>query len=175
MRNNKLSLSTLTILLFLSICSQNSFSTQAPISNPTPAPNRGIIPRVSDHYKTSPSFYNFNQLPIEQITPMIGRRFIIGTQISVIQWILKKGTVLSLHHHLNEQVTRVDKGELEVYSQGQKYVMEPGDIMIFPPNVPHEFIALKDTVIYEQHTPVRQDFLDPDFGKKLIAANIANK
>jgi len=139
----------------------------------TPAPGRGIIPIVSNHYKTKPSFYDFDRMPIEHITSTIGRRFIMGTQSMMTRWDLKAGTKLPLHFHLNEQITRVADGELAIYSQGQKYVVKAGQVMIFPPNVPHEFVAVKDTVVIEQHTPPRQDFINGDFEK--MVGSISNK
>lgn len=159
------------LLSFFSIilCLDNTYAGPANVSSP--APGRGVIPLVSDHYKTQPAFYDFDNLPAEKITDGVTRRFIMGTQSSVVRWELKAGTVLPVHFHVNEQITRVEKGSMEVYSQGLKYVMKPGQIMIFPPNVPHEFIALVDTVIYEQHTPARQDFLNPEFVSKM-AANV---
>ena len=51
----------------------------------------------------------------------------------------EKGRGGVVHHHANEQITWITQGEAEVYSQGKKYVMHAGDIMIIPPNVPHEF------------------------------------
>nr|MDQ2994621.1 cupin domain-containing protein [Pseudomonadota bacterium] len=128
---------------------------------------RGIIPQVSDHYKTLPSFYDFNQMPVEQISRGIQRRFIMGTQSSMIRWDLKAGVVLPVHFHVNEQVTRVEKGELMIYSQGQEYNVKAGQVMIFPPNVPHEFVALKDAVVIEVHAPARQDFINGEFDKMM--------
>ncbi len=130
-----------------------------------PAPGRGIIPAVSDHYKSQASFYNFDRLPVEQITKNIGRRFIMGAESVMIRWDLKAGTKLPVHFHMQEQVTRLEQGEMEVYSQGVKYVMTPGQVMIFPRNVPHEFVAVKDTIFIENQTPARQDFINGDFEK----------
>jgi quercetin dioxygenase-like cupin family protein len=39
--------------------------------------------------------------------------------------------------------------------------------MVFPPNVPHEFVAVEDSVFLDIQTPARQDFLAPDFIEKL--------
>src|SRR5437870_5791447 len=84
------------------LCSSSSFSATV-VSEP--APGRGIIPIVSDHYKTMPSFYDFDQMPVEQITSTIGRRFVMGTQSMITRWDLKAGTKLPLHFHVNEQIT----------------------------------------------------------------------
>jgi ribosomal protein L16 Arg81 hydroxylase len=48
----------------------------------------------------------------------------------------------------------------EVYSQGKKYVMHAGDIMIIPPNVPHEFRFIQDTIDIDIFSPRRQDWME---------------
>lgn len=139
----------------------------------TPAQGKGMIASVSDHYKNMPVFYDFKKLPVEHFGKTIGRSFIMGTQSTLIRWELKAGAVLPVHFHVNEQISRVEKGKLAVYSQGQKYELTDGQIMIFPPNVPHEFVALQDTVMFDQLTPARQDFINGEFDK--VAAKIFSK
>ena len=53
------------------------------------APGRGVIPMISNHYKTQPSLYDFHKMPGRQITPSVKRRFILGTESSLTQWTLK--------------------------------------------------------------------------------------
>jgi mannose-6-phosphate isomerase-like protein (cupin superfamily) len=62
--------------------------------------------------------------------------------------------------HMNEQITWITEGVAEVYSQGQKFIMKAGDIMVIPPNVPHEFIFTEDTIDIDIFAPGRQDWLD---------------
>ena len=38
--------------------------------------------------------------------------------------------------------------------------MKAGDVFIIPPNVPHEFFALEDTIDIDYFTPVREDWLN---------------
>ena len=45
-------------------------------------------------------------------------------------------------------------------AQGKKYVMHAGDIMIIPPNVPHEFRFTQDTIDIDIFSPQRQDWMD---------------
>jgi quercetin dioxygenase-like cupin family protein len=72
----------------------------------------------------------------------------------------EKGAVVPLHHYVNEQITWITQGEAEVYSQGKKYVMHAGDIMIIPPNVPHEFRFTQDTIDIDIFSSQRQDWMD---------------
>jgi quercetin dioxygenase-like cupin family protein len=105
------------------------------------------------------SLYHLDAQPIEQVSPLIQRQYLHGSQSTFTKWIMKKGAGVPLHHHANEQITWITQGEAEVYSQGKKYVMHAGDIMIIPPNVPHEFWFTQDTIDIDIFSPQRQDWM----------------
>jgi quercetin dioxygenase-like cupin family protein len=69
-----------------------------------------------------------------------------------------------LHHHVNEQITWITEGRAEVFSQGRRFVMTAGTLLIIPPNVPHEFLFTEDTIDIDIFTPQRQDWLDGTAG-----------
>lgn len=117
--------------------------------------------------KEAALYFDFNSIPSHQLTNKINMRFVTSSQLTVIQWDLKKGAKLPVHSHLNEQVTRILKGDIEVHTEDQVYNLHSGDVMIFPPYVTHGFIATTDAVMYEQQTPIRQDFLQSGFIEKL--------
>jgi quercetin dioxygenase-like cupin family protein len=87
------------------------------------------------------SLFDFDAQPREQISPLIQRQYLSGSQSTITKWTVKAGAVFSLHHHANEQTTWITKGRCEAYSQGKKYVLTAGMVMIIPPNVPHELIC----------------------------------
>ena len=124
------------------------------------APGRGILRNVSRHTAAAPQLYELDAQPVEQISELLQRQYLSGSNSTFVKWIAKKGAVVPLHHHGNEQITWITEGAAEVYSQGRKYVMKAGDIMIIPPNVPHEFIFIEDTVDIDIFAPGRQDWLD---------------
>jgi unsaturated pyranuronate lyase len=124
------------------------------------APGRGILPNVSRHTAAAPQLYELDAQPVEQISELLQRQYLSGSNSTFVKWIAKKGAVVPLHHHGNEQITWITEGAAEVYSQGRKYVMKAGDIMIIPPNVPHEFVFTEDTVDIDIFAPGRQDWLD---------------
>jgi quercetin dioxygenase-like cupin family protein len=84
------------------------------------------------------------------VSPLIQRQYLHGSQSTFAKWIMKKGAVVPLHHHANEQITWITQGE----------VMHAGDIMIIPPNVPHEFRFTQDTIDTDIFSPQRQDWMD---------------
>jgi quercetin dioxygenase-like cupin family protein len=126
----------------------------------TDAPGRGILPNVSGHMAAAPQLYELDAQPAEQVSELLRRQYLSGSNTTFVKWIAKKGAVVPLHHHVNEQITWITDGAAEVYSQGRKYLMRAGDIMIIPPNVPHEFVFTEDTIDIDVFAPGRQDWLD---------------
>jgi quercetin dioxygenase-like cupin family protein len=134
----------------------------------TDAPGRGIQPGVSGHSGILPSLYLLDAQPIEQISPLVQRQMLNGTQSTLVKWTVKKGGVFPLHHHSNEQITWITEGRCEVYSQGKKFVMTAGTVLVIPPNTPHEFVCTEDTIDIDFFAPQRQDWID---GAPSIAAS----
>jgi len=84
----------------------------------------------------------------------------MGSQSMLVKWTLQKGAIIPLHFHPNEQVTWITKGAVKVLSQGKEFIVKAGGVLIFPPNVPHEFLALEDTIDIDFFTPAREDWLN---------------
>jgi quercetin dioxygenase-like cupin family protein len=124
------------------------------------APGRGILPNISPHLAGTTHLFHLDEQPIERINNLLYRQYLHGTNLTFVKWIAKKGAVVPLNHHVNEQVTWITEGRCEVYASGKKYTMEAGDIMILPPNVPHEVVFLEDTIDIEIFAPRRQDWID---------------
>ena len=136
----------------------------------TDAPGRGEIDTV--HTAAMGSLFDFDAQPKEQISPLIQRQYLSGSQSTITKWTVKAGGVFPLHHHANEQTTWITKGRCEAYSQGKKYVLTAGMVMIIPPNVPHELICTEDSIDIDFFAPQRQDWMD---GVPSIAAGPAKK
>jgi unsaturated pyranuronate lyase len=126
----------------------------------TSAPGRGTQAAISAHSTLVPSLYALDAQPVEQISPLVQRQMLHGTQSTFVKWTVRKGGVFPLHHHVNEQITWITQGRCEVYSQGRKFVLTAGAILIIPPNTPHEFICTEDTIDIDFFAPQRQDWID---------------
>jgi quercetin dioxygenase-like cupin family protein len=134
----------------------------------TDAPDGGIQSGGSGHSAVLPVLYQLDQQPIEQISPLVQRQYLVGAQSTFVKWIVKKGGVFPLHHHANEQITWIKEGRCEVSSQGKKFIMTAGTVMVIPPNTPHEFVCTEDTIDIDFFSPQRQDWID---GVPSIAAS----
>jgi quercetin dioxygenase-like cupin family protein len=124
------------------------------------APGQGIIPTISLHVVGNVHLFELDAQPVEKVSDLLSRQYLDGVNSTFVKWTAKKGAVVPLHHHSNEQITWITEGLAEVYSQGKRYTMKAGDIMIIPPNVPHEFKFLEDTIDIDIFAPGRQDWLD---------------
>lgn len=129
-------------------------------NNPPVSTTQGIIPHIFDHYKTMPVFYDFENMPIETLSDKISRQYIYSGESMLVKWIFKKGAEVPLHHHVNEQITWITEGSVRVFSQGKEFIVKAGEVIIFPPHVPHEFLALEDTIDIDFFTPVREDWIN---------------
>jgi quercetin dioxygenase-like cupin family protein len=124
------------------------------------APGKGMQPIPSGHAANLPTLYELNAQPIEQISPLVQRQYLNGAQSTLVKWTVKKGGVFPLHHHSNEQITWITEGRCEVFSQGKKFVMTAGTVLVIPPNTPHEFVCTEDTIDIDFFAPQRQDWID---------------
>jgi unsaturated pyranuronate lyase len=159
----RLYLATIALLLsnFVPATAQNRPApslSAAPVV--TDAPGMGIQPGVSGHSARLPALYALDQQPLEQISPLVQRQYLVGVQSTFVKWTVKKGGIFPLHHHASEQITWITEGRCEVTSQGKKFIMTAGMVMIIPPNTPHEFVCTEDTIDIDFFAPQRQDWID---------------
>ena len=115
---------------------------------------------ISKHYAAMPSLYELDTISKENLSDKITRQYIVGAQSMLVKWTLKKGALIPLHFHPSEQVTWITKGSVKVMSQGKEFIVNAGGVLVIPSNVPHEFLALEDTIDIDFFTPVREDWLN---------------
>jgi quercetin dioxygenase-like cupin family protein len=104
--------------------------------------------------------YRWEDLPEEQLNPLLTRKLVTGDRVMLSELVLKKGCVVPAHHHENEQVTYILKGALQFEINGETIVLRSGDVLHIPSNVVHSAIALEDTLDLDVFSPPRQDWLD---------------
>ncbi len=107
--------------------------------------------------------YRLAEQPVEELNPLISRSLITGERAMLAHVYLKKGAVVPMHSHDNEQITYVLEGALQfrIGDDGpQELVVRSGEVLHLPSNVPHEAVALEDTIDVDVFTPPRQDWLD---------------
>lgn len=102
----------------------------------------------------------WDDIPIESLNPLFDRQLIVGQQIMVAHILLKKGCVVPLHSHFNEQISHAQSGTLQFTIEGREIILRPGDFLCIPPHVPHTATALEDFTGIDIFTPPRADWLN---------------
>ena len=71
---------------------------------------------------------------------------------------LKKGSSVPLHSHINEQITYIIEGQLDMMIDGVAYSLTDGMYHVINANVPHSAIAITDCKVIDAFSPVREDY-----------------
>jgi quercetin dioxygenase-like cupin family protein len=107
--------------------------------------------------------YRWEDLPKEELNPLVGRRLITGERLMLAQVYLEKGCVVPQHSHENEQLTYILDGVLRFWlgEDGSEVVdVAAGEVLHLPSNLPHRAEALETTLDVDVFCPPRQDWLD---------------
>ncbi|MBM3784523.1 MAG: cupin domain-containing protein [Acidobacteria bacterium] len=103
--------------------------------------------------------HNWNQIAVEVMNPEFQRRVVHTDRMTIARLELKKGGVVPLHHHENEQVSIVFSGLLKFLSEGREILVAAGETLQIPSNVPHRVEVLEDSVVMDLFAPPRADWL----------------
>ena len=101
----------------------------------------------------------WNSIPIDEMSPVLGRQLVVGQNIMLARVLLKKGCIVPEHSHPNEQLTFIAEGALKFWIGGKIIVVNAGECLTIPPNMPHKAEALEDTVDFDVFNPPRADWM----------------
>src|SRR5260221_13651993 len=91
--------------------------------------------------------YRWEELPHEQLSPLIGRRLINGGEMMIAQGYLAKGAIVPKHSHENEQLTYILEGCLRFWlGEDESEVVGVGgrEGLHLPGHPPQKAEALED-------------------------------
>ena len=123
-------------------------------------------PRVANRAPSKPpvssalQYIPWHTVPLEDLNPLLQRQFVVGQEIMLARVLLRKGCIVPLHSHHNEQLTYIVEGALKFYIDGQEIVVHAGEVLCIPANMPHKAEALEDTVDLDVFTPPRADWIN---------------
>jgi len=113
-------------------------------------------------YRVAVKLYNWSQIPEEQLNDLVARQMIHGETMTIARIHLRKGAVVPLHQHPNEQISMVEHGRLRFVIAGQEQIVQGGDMVAIPPNAPHLVEALEDSLATDLFSPIREDWIRGD-------------
>ena len=125
-------------------------------------PRSGAAHRADDPAPVSAAlqYIPWHTVPLEDLNPLLQRQFVVGQEIMLARVLLKKGCIVPLHSHANEQLTYIVEGALKFSIDGPEIVVHAGEVLCIPANMPHKAEALEDTVDLDVFTPPRSDWIN---------------
>ena len=100
------------------------------------------------------------KVELETLNPLLQRQLVTGTNVMLGRILLKKGCVVPLHSHHNEQLSYVIEGALKFTIHGKDTIVQAGEVLTIPPHVPHLVKALRDSVTIDVFHPPRMDWIN---------------
>ena len=104
-------------------------------------------------------YLSWDQVELETLSPLLGRQLIVGHEVMLSRILMKKGCIIPLHSHENEQLSFILEGALKFWIDGKEIVVRAGEVLTIPPNMPHKAEALEDTVDLDIFHPPRADWI----------------
>ena len=109
--------------------------------------------------------FKWSEIPYEQLSAHIERRFVHGESIMLAQLRLARGAIVPLHSHHNEQVSYILEGALKFWigaEDGEEIVVGAGEVLHLPAHLPHRAEAMEDCVALDLFCPPREDWINRD-------------
>jgi quercetin dioxygenase-like cupin family protein len=107
------------------------------------------------------TLHRWEDMPKEQLTDVVARRFIHGERAMVAQVFITKGGRVATHTHEAEQLTFIVEGHLRLWvgEDERVYDVRAGEVLVIPSNVPHRAEAIEDTYDLDIFAPPREDWI----------------
>jgi quercetin dioxygenase-like cupin family protein len=115
---------------------------------------------VKSRRKATLQYIPWSSVAIEDLNPLLQRHFVVGQDVMLARVLLKKGCIVPLHSHHNEQLTYILEGALKFWIDGKEIVVNAGEVLTIPPNMPHKALAMEDTVDLDIFSPPRADWMN---------------
>ena len=127
----------------------------------TATPGVALTNTVGKKHVSNPElkYIPWSSVPVEPLNPLLGRQFVVGQDIMVARVLMKKGCLVPLHSHYNEQITYILEGALKFWIDDKEIIVHAGEVLTIPPNMPHRAEALEDTVDLDVFNPPRHDWI----------------
>jgi quercetin dioxygenase-like cupin family protein len=109
--------------------------------------------------KAQLKYLPWSGVELENLNPLLQRQLVVGQNIMLARVLLKKGCMVPLHSHHNEQITYILEGALKFWIDGKEIVVNAGEVLTIPPHMPHKAQALVDTVDLDVFNPPREDWI----------------
>ncbi len=105
----------------------------------------------------------WDKIKTDKLSDIISRQMVSGEDGTLARVLISRGAVVPRHFHRSEQYTMILSGALKFnFDGGETTTVRAGEILVIPANMPHEAIALEDTVDIDFFAPRREEWIRGD-------------
>jgi len=102
---------------------------------------------------------SWEKMESEQLNTLVSRQMLSGESGTIARLLLSRGAVVPRHSHVSEQFSLILSGSLKFVFDDREVVINGGEVLYIPANVPHSAVALEDTVDVDFFAPRREDWI----------------
>ncbi len=100
------------------------------------------------------------EIPFKDLGGGVQRRVLsYNENMMTVEVAFETGAIGAVHTHSHTQCTYVLSGRFSYNVENESVVLEPGDSIVVPSDLPHSTICLEKGVLLDIFTPMRKDFL----------------
>ena len=94
----------------------------------------------------------------KELAPGISGHYVHSSAMTFGYVELQQGSIVPMHQHVQEQITYILEGELDMMIGGENSLLTAGMYHVIGSNVPHSAIANTDCKVIDAFSPVREDY-----------------
>lgn len=85
---------------------------------------------------------SWNTKEVEKLSDTLSRQAVYGEKGTLAQLFIKRGGAIVRHFHVNEEYSSIVSGAVKYVFNDREVVVNAGEVLVVPPNVPHSIVAL---------------------------------
>ena len=110
-----------------------------------------------------PAATPWENVKTDRLSEIISRQMVSGEDGTLARVLLSRGALVPRHSHRSEQFTMILSGALKFnFDGGETTTVRAGEILVIPAHMPHEAVALEDTVDIDFFAPRREEWIRGD-------------
>ena len=109
--------------------------------------SRSIILLGTGPMAPSIARFRWDDIPLDKVTEMVALKRVSGADFELTQAYFKKGARVPLHAHAGERLYYVLQGVVHVTSGAETITLREGDLIVVPPDVPHDAEVFDDAFL----------------------------
>lgn len=108
------------------------------------------------------SLTDWSRVPAERMSELVTRQMFHTARMTVSRLTLRRGALVPMHYHPNEQISIIEKGTVRFRLGDDTIEVRAGQMLVIPSEAPHSAEALEDSVAIDLFSPPREDWVRGD-------------